>query len=932
MLSFFRRVESTGHSIDVGLTNDFVSALDSKSYPAVFSKLVIAASSGHFTIGASARRLVESQTSLWDPHWRNELTLTELILQVKKRTSKALKEIEKPSGIPLTFDESLKSLVAIIGKKDLALSDIKDFELVSEQAFLFRSKTDKNIRRTRLYDACLYYSHIYSDLSDVLYELRFFDQISIMNILYGRVLLSDSDHDWYVFMQDADAFNYGIEGYTLVAKAYSDLIKTRPSPQWMLRWVETAGFTGYRNPPYPGFDYVKETENLVSGDPVDHTLNSLPTFTEILHKELTFEVSKRPKFLTFKEFVTSGMWTTSGSSNIGRMELDINGEIVFVKARKNILPDIIDMKVLYEECMASKKQSNKSMIKSELGKVRIASSSDIHNYLLMSWVDYLLNHSYADIEGATIDERPNEQINRLIKMTKLLNDCYTLPFDYKNFDHQATTPEILDIVKFVCSKARKTVPQASVAEFDVVVENILSGFNNAFMSTTAPVHTFKVISGLCSGLRWTSLIGNIWNTVITKKVQILCERLCLRAPITDRFIRGDDSAIYTRGYYSALLVRMAYTALGVLADDNKFGILYEKMEFLRQFYTRDRIYAYPARNIPGLSQRKPWSSTKWDPNDTMNNLFDLIQLLKRRGLDSEKCELFWKLQKKLWSMRLRLPEALLNIPVALGGIGIEPWDGKFTASPLFPKIPYENIRIVNSTDFRFNTIKQELREFITIDSSAKIEALQKEVRVQQASVVVGDDIVSINRMLRDMFNAKLAIYRTEIKLLAHVQSVTLVPSETVLDTALIASIPATEDIYSNYLERINVATFGSYPYLDSLWKKLMLAKRIDKTFRPMSFLKEHYIDIFYSLTSFQLRHLNRSDAIDWLSGNLFGVKRTTLNPLITPLWTKLTAATIKNPGHFARKREDLYYALTIYAAQMEKLLLNSQLHQTLLQW
>lgn len=925
-------MESAGHTTNKELTQEFVSSLEGKNYPVVFSRLAIAAASGFFSVSKSARRLVEGQTSLWDPKWRDELTIPSLVLLTAKRVRHIIEKLPEPATRSEDYSSKIDQLLAVLDADNINYESMTKFEKLADELIVFRSKTDKNIRRTRLYDCCLLYLSYYSDLRSILLKLYLFDQISLMNILYGRILLSYEASDWFDFMDELGAFSHGLDSYVPVSKAYSDVIKTWPSPSWMLRWVEVAGFTGYRNPPFPGFDYVKETKDLVSGDEVDHTLRGLPTFTEILHTELNFEVTNRPEFITFHDYVTSGHWVTSGSSNIGYLNLKIDVEEVRVKARKNLLPDILDLENLYKECCATKEQQNKSMIKSELGKVRIASSSDLHNYLLMSWVDYLLNHCYANIEGSTIDERPNEQINRLIKMTSLLQDCYTLPFDYKNFDHQASTPEILDIVAFICSKARKTVPLDHLTEFDLVVSNILSGFNNAFMSTTAPVHVFKVVKGLCSGLRWTSLVGNIWNTVVTKKVQILCEALSSSKPITDRFIRGDDSAIYTKGYYSALLVRLAYTSLGVLADDNKFGVLYEKMEFLRQFFTRDRIYAYPARNIPGLSQRKPWSSSKWDPNDTMSNLYDLTQLLKRRGLSPERCDRFWYLQKQLWSIRLKLPAQLLCIPVNLGGIGIEPWDGKYISSPLFPTVPLERIDLTNSTSYRYEKIKRDLMPYIHVDTTDKVERLKREVRLQQAEVVVGNDVIAINRKLRDAFNLRLSKYRSIQALAPFAPQVLLVPASTVLDDSLIASIPCVDNIYSSFQDHLETGSFGRFPYLDGLWKDLSLAKRIDRSFKPMDYLKTHHLDLYQAITSRSLGHLHRADAIDWLSGKLPGVKRTVLNPLLTPIWTKLTAATIRNPGHFARRRGDLYLNLTLYASRTEELLLNSELHQRLLSW
>ena len=190
-----------------------------------------------------------------------------------------------------------------------------------------------------------------------------------------------------------------------------------------------------------------------------------------------------------------------------------------VKARKNMVPDVVDLATLADEAVATDKQINVAFVKPELGKLRMAVSGDMLTYLKMAWVNRMLGGAYMAWPGNTSEEDFEQQTLRMLKMLQLCARGFGLPYDYEGFDHQPTRKEIVTIVVRILYDARRNVPDDPRArsEFDSIASSIVMGFFNAKLEVHVDESTrvFDVTGGLMSGLRLTTLIGNAWNTVMT---------------------------------------------------------------------------------------------------------------------------------------------------------------------------------------------------------------------------------------------------------------------------------------------------------------------------------------------------------------------------------------------------------------------------------
>lgn len=653
-------------------------------------------------------------------------------------------------------------------KRDLTVYWTSGKDEDYEAVWPARTKTDLAIRRTRARDLWLHlrgktkYGYVKRWIDDLRGD---FDYISVLILGWAAVLFGE---EWCNTWSRLGACDNGIERWALVTKKVNDLLKLHGIQDDQFNYVECAALLGYRNPPYPGFDVFREAEILASGGG-ERTFLPGMTFKDYAVKALRMDVPA-VKYVSFTSYVegveldpkslgfinpavrtTGPRWLTTGASSEGYLEfVDMEGKTHRIKARKNFIPDVIPLSTLAEEAATNEQQVNKTIIKAELGKIRLAVSSDLNTYLQMSWVLHHLGGAYKQWLGNTLEETIEEQTRRLLHMLDLCRDKYGLPFDYAGFDHQPNTDELVCIMKILIEHARRNIEPCGLAEFDAIGNRVLAGFTNSTLEARRDSETrlYKVTGGLMSGLRVTSVIGNAWNSVLTAAVIDLCTAAGMNPNGIARYIRGDDSAIFTDTPAQATVLSQGYKVSGALSTSGKFSVQHGKMEFLRVWFDT-RCHGYPARAIAGLVQRKPWSSEPWSADSTLKAIREVVNTLNRRGL---QCEAVWSTISGHWCNLHRLPKAVLQVPRSLGGFGLVPWDGFTILSEHVPKMPKTSFTFTNVTPWRRTQIQNLAREH---NIPLSLEQIDKIATDQLLGVVASDDVPMISRDLRTKWRDQL---------------------------------------------------------------------------------------------------------------------------------------------------------------------------------
>lgn len=791
-----------------------------------------------------------------------------------------------------------------------------------------RTKMDLAIRRTRLKDTW----RAYYDAGE---EERFwflanklpdFDIISVTNFLNTDLLLSTKTWSWFDFFDKLGAFDEGVEHYREVTKVVNNLAKTHDLVGLdRSRICECSGLTGYRNPPVPGFDKVKETENLANGGNKDNPLGESVNRKEY-RKALREALAMTPptvEWIDFEDYVISGEWKTAGSSSIGKVEWEWGDEHGSFKARKNQVPYIMDLKEEAAKALMADKQVNVAIIKSELGKVRMAVASDIYQYWQQAWLLRLLGGAYKQWEGNTLEETVAEQTKRMIRMLKVIADMWNLPFDYESFDHQPTLVDLLDIVEFIRETARVNVPYDKVRQYELVTGNIIAGFKNATLSVVDDqVHKiFKVVGGLMSGLRMTSVIGNAWNSIKTRQARNRLEEWMKRNPVVAAWLRGDDSALVFKSYADALMFREMYDAVGAKGGEGKFGIHFGQSEFLRVWYSR-KASGYLARAIPTLSQRKPWSSVPWDEASVMAALYVGVNTMKRRGADEARMDTWWRAVKLGWSQRNHVSQSWLGQPKDLGGLGVEPWDGRRLLGK-WEKVEMSGARI-NIVDQAVVRTREKYAKFDV--SRDEAEALtQREAVV----TLTADDIPSVNSAL----HKKAKTVRPSIRIEKVDQRVPMVyVSRVQAECKAVGAMKAEEEAVPNYMGEA-VGEYGKWARLLPMWREVSELARVRKSVRPMRWMAAYNRDFWLDVRLLERHGLSRGVALDWLFGELSIGPVVKLHPAMIGVLTKGVVRVMSNVITGIRWVRGGFESMVARAARiLEEGLLGSDLVRKVYSW
>lgn len=738
--------------------------------------------------------------------------------------------------------------------KDRTLKNVADWiESGDEDSFKKhfppRTKQDLAIRRTRASD--MHYHMVRTKNVDLVRTVLNslcgeFDYIAAVIISWAVII---HGLDWYKNLLECGCFDDGIETFSKNASTIAVTILVSSDKSQIKDWTKYIGLSslgGYRNPPYPGFDMLKESENLANAGIPSFFPPGLDFDTMADAKLYT---PKAAQYVSFRDYVVQGMWLTAGASSIGSIEIVVDGKTSKIKARKNFVADVYPLEEVYRLAVESKIQINKTLIKSELGKIRLAVAGDLLTYLKMAWVTKLTGGGYLNWEGSNLKEDVYQQALRMEKFLKLVHEKHGLPYDYRAFDHQPETPEIKSICRQLIALGRYNVPEGELYEYKQITDKIVESFDHSILQTKIDdqIHKWDVIGGLMSGLAWTSLIGNAWNTVKTACSRWILTQCGRDLSAMDCYVRGDDSAIFDPNVVNLLLMNEAYKAQGVEGGDGKFSVQKHGMEFLRIWYS-ERCFGYPNRALPGLVQRKPWSNQPWTDDNVIKSIYDTITILTRRGCDVQSV---WVSLSNVWCKLHKIPRAVLSIPRSMGGFGIEPWTG-WTVSPPLPKVEVTNqFQAVATTEWRENRVRQTAQAMNIWLNDTDFKTIAQE---QLNQVIGADDVPLASRALRDYYNAKLKKWKPKLTKvdMPYVDTFTRIPNT-------VASLEAKFET-----DITNTTKFGKYRHES---KKIndfkMFARYVGVSLSD--WLRLNIPDMHRDLLKIR-RFNHQSTAIDWLLG------------------------------------------------------------------
>ena len=345
-----------------------------------------------------------------------------------------------------------------------------------------RTEADLGIRRLTLVDI------IRKMTNDEINELEYYQHLDIIFVTNIAVYIIIHGVDWCRFLRNNGIFNnfdYFIDISSEISTYFKRVVFDEDNTKQKL--CELSSLAGYLQNDTKAWNTLTELKGLASGGNEHGLLYTdwMQEFKQAMTRiQINSKNNKTPSFMTFYEYIDSGKWITSGSSSIGKVEWEFSKEHGKFKARKNMVMDLYTTDEIYNICQKwDGKLHSKAFIKDEVGKRRLAVASNIEAYLHESYLLDLFGHKFKNWSGITLDESPQTQHYRNLDVMNLLAEGkYALPFDFKRFDHQPTTDEIVAMITNISEQIE--IPSFYINNWLNILAKILNSYRQSEITMT----------------------------------------------------------------------------------------------------------------------------------------------------------------------------------------------------------------------------------------------------------------------------------------------------------------------------------------------------------------------------------------------------------------------------------------------------------------
>lgn len=352
----------------------------------------------------------------------------------------------------------------------------------------------------------------------------------------------------------------------------------------------------------------------------EHFYSYFPRYLEEFFQQE--RMYKKEKELTFDSFVSEvGLWATKGS---GGQSIKFIEEWTSFKGQfpnnKKILGLLSDKNKLIKKCLNLKKQRLKVNIKRELVKSRGVVNSDIYTYLMMAYVNYLVEDTLYGSEHCTLFQKSSQDRKLFLRNLKESFENYELnvPLDQSAFDSQVSHKMIKECYKVYYNYCKKFFSEEN--DLKLIMDKIGMILTEGDVIIGKDIHKFK--NGIPSGWRWTSMFDSAINYAQVKSVEAILNDIGICTQIKNITVQGDDVQCYLNSDYAAEAVIALMNYCGMEINRKKMYTSRTRSEYLRNEYSLEdskfSIRGIPLRSVPSLFFRSPIKGEML----TLNSLID----------------------------------------------------------------------------------------------------------------------------------------------------------------------------------------------------------------------------------------------------------------------------------------------------------------------
>lgn len=380
------------------------------------------------------------------------------------------------------------------------------------------------------------------------------------------------------------------------------------------------------------------------------------------HSILTTLMPMKDKWGSWRDFTRSRQrWAPSGSS--GGHRVTVEGERV--RANKHTYYETITAEEMDSWLKHEPKIEALGSEKMEAGKARaIYGSKPIEQAIAHYVVTPIENRftSHPHLPSGTSGLREVVGIGKRLKVVSQDRiECSML--DYADFNYQHTLSAMHVLFDTVLQCITKLVPD-NVDAIEAA-RWLRDAQINQWVRFPNEDEWVQVTQGMFSGVRTTNFTNTLLNLAYYNVAKAYVMKMHGLGPIDEYHLhQGDDVWVSNRSRLWAATLYQTMTDMGLVFQPSKQMFDMNRGEFLRVLYTNQGARGYLMRGVATLIIKPIQSVDELAPQARGTSLNSQINLLYRRGLTKEACDILW------WAtiphaLRLKLPDG--------GGVGIPVW-------------------------------------------------------------------------------------------------------------------------------------------------------------------------------------------------------------------------------------------------------------------
>lgn len=413
-----------------------------------------------------------------------------------------------------------------------------------------------------------------------------------------------------------------------------------------------------------------------------------------LHLIMAQLIPSRRRFPTWKEFVDRrNGWTATGST--GGVHMKFDGERVNLNKRTafEMIKTSEVMKWIHSEPKVVARGSDKF----EPGKARSLYGTGMIDYTIFSHAINDIEKSLYNIDGVESGLSGAAEVAGIIRRLARLREQYneSTMIDYADFNLQHLLEAQSAVFDALANRYQLLGCEPEIVRSSRWCSDALL---NQWCYFPQDEDCTRIVQGMFSGIRATSFLNTILNVCYTNVVmKQLVIHMNLQAKSLYRLHQGDDvwitnhSRLWAQLYYNAML------HCGFAFQGHKQLLDRYFAEYLRVLYGVNGTHGFLPRCVATYIIRPIQATDVTTPIEMVTALNSSIMTMCRRGLSLSACKIIWDatiphfLRCQVNYKPFTIPKAVIAIPVAQGGLGLNPPGLLAKASHNIPSPPVVKI-------------------------------------------------------------------------------------------------------------------------------------------------------------------------------------------------------------------------------------------------